>query len=114
MPAPREARLPKWAQDELNHLRNRVETLTKMANAGPEDSNTFASHLGSQVQRPLGADPMIDFYLDEVKCFRPGHLSARVTERYGSKHLEIMSNGGGALIIEPFSSNVVAIQVLKS
>lgn len=97
--AAREAKLPKWAQQELGRLRRDLEAAQKRLTAGPEDSDTFVQSY-SYGDIPLGDSPSILFKVGES-------WQDKFTVRREGKYLNVM--GGGMIAVMPRGGNVVRI-----
>lgn len=104
------ARLPKWAQREIETLQMRLaehqQRITELS-AGPENSNVIVSDYGYP-DRLLGRDTRIRFLLGE-----DGYIEVR-HQRSNPGILEIVSGGAGlkgALHITPQVSNAVRVRI---
>lgn len=62
MTDPREAKLPRWARDELDRLRRELRDLREETDASRPDSRVFLDPYHTRV--PLGPDPHIRWVLD--------------------------------------------------
>lgn len=99
------ARLPKWAQEEIELLERRLDTMTEERNhwqnaAGYEqaDAITLApTRRPARVRFPLGDDARIDVALQEHN---------------GNATLELMATGG-TLVIEPSVTNVIHVSTTR-
>lgn len=56
LPDPREAKLPKWVQQELSHLRRREEELTALTRQIPREEGTVWSLDGDATWKPISAE----------------------------------------------------------
>lgn len=99
----RRAKLPKWAQHELERLERDLAYAKKRLADGPEDSRVFADPY-SDPPRPLGRDTSIDFKLGEG-------WGQRINVRIEDDGIKIM--GGNRLSIIPKASNVVHIRTAE-
>lgn len=106
------AKLPRYAQREIDQLKRALRDLTaerdelrRQVAADPEGSNTFVDTYGVRPDQPLGECPLIRF--DTAH----GPLTARLG-RSEKGHLQVSSSNGG-LTVSPVASNVVEIQVAK-
>ncbi|QGZ17363.1 hypothetical protein SEA_POWERPUFF_65 [Arthrobacter phage Powerpuff] len=103
----REEKLPKWARDELHHLRRTLEATTRELNDhrlhayGPPFSNTKADPYGD-VPLNLKNGESIEFRLGTGY-----HEVIRVRIRDGV--LDVNANGG--LVVLPKASNHVDLKV---
>lgn len=96
------AKLPKWAQAEVDRLTRDVAYWKRKATAGPEGSNTFIDAFPAEERTPLGDSPQIAFTFGDRwhDMFR-----VRLDER------ELYVSGGDGLLIQPQSSNVVRLRI---
>ncbi|GAB3847354.1 hypothetical protein GCM10029963_28700 [Micromonospora andamanensis] len=115
MPDPREAKLPRWARDEMARLRKVADQCE--ARIAEAERQAERARLATD---PDGSDTVLEPYGDEIGLgngkrvrFRlPGRdrlrqwVDVRVT-RYGT--VELM--GGDALTLHPSASNVLNVAV---
>ena len=108
----RMARLPKWAQDEIQRLENSNAYLRKKLEAGPEDSNTFVqSH--THPSTPLGESPTIRFVLSDEDEW----IDIEVTPTESSLSeltVRCNSNSGrtGRIAVLPVVSKVIIVRAV--
>jgi hypothetical protein len=95
------ARLPKWAQREIEQLNGNVDHWKAKAQIGPEGSNTFVDS-GLNDEKPLGHGPRIRFQLGD-------RWDEKVEAHIEGDFLTI--HGGHALEIQPVSSNVARVRL---
>lgn len=89
------ARLPKWAQQEIDRLERDLDDARAKLSAGPEDSDTFADPYSEQARRPLGQGPTIMFKLgerNEIRC-RVEH------DHRGRAYLDVNASSGRLAIL---------------
>jgi hypothetical protein len=104
----REARLPQWAQAELNRLRANIKHLERKANGGlgPQNprSNVWLESEGEPYLSPFLPSPYrtARFYVGED---RDSWVEARVSER--DRVLELRCND--SILVLPSSTNVVSV-----
>ncbi|GHB52006.1 hypothetical protein GCM10010331_44450 [Streptomyces xanthochromogenes] len=104
--AAREARLPKWAQEELRQLRRDLaaerEQVAELKGENP-DSNTYwtTSH---EVVAPLPRDTRVGFRLAENAMPYRGRVLVHVEEG------RLVVRGGSPLIIRPESSSAFSVE----
>lgn len=106
--ARRIARLPQWAQRELENLERTVAYLRGKLAEGPENSDTFVDHLGAERRTPLGQRPRISFHLEEpgeAGWNAHGSVEAHTLEVRGRRVLALTGQPG--LQVLPRSSNQV-------
>lgn len=96
-----EAKLPKWAQNELYRLRTNETYWKAQALAGPEQSNTFVVQDGESI-KPLGDSPNIRFNLGP-----DWHEKIEVRVE-GNR---VLVYGGDTLAVMPRSSNYCEIRL---
>jgi hypothetical protein len=112
MPDPREPKLPKWAQEELRNLRNKLETEKRRAdearigNGGP-DSDTFIDPY-DEVPIRLGRETRINFVLGDK--FQE-YFDVQIKRYHGDVYLEV--HGGTGMVITPQVSNVIQIRTAE-
>ena len=94
------AKLPKWAQQELQRLEQDLAHAEEKLAAGPEDSNTFADPY-ADAARPLGRDTTVEFR------FGP-ETSEKIQVRIDGDKLYVY--GGDSLAIAPRSSNAIYVK----
>lgn len=100
----REAKLPKWARDELGRLRRDLEHERERLAQGPEDSDTFADPY-SDTPRPLGRKAHIEFRFAEregVQCY--------IDHDHNGKPFLYVYGTGIYLAVEPSSANTLRIR----
>jgi hypothetical protein len=105
---PREARLPKWAQDRMVVLRMRVAEAHEQLTKGSEGSRVFADPYGDH-PRPLGrrghvqyrvGDPSDDLDYIAVKL-EDDERGVPVVQVYGSRSVDV----------QPSSSNTFSVRL---
>lgn len=102
-------RLPKWAQQRIETLEANVDYWKKKATAGPENSNTFVTTHGLEVDQPLGTGPTVRFMLKgEVAHAWRNSVDARVT-----KEGRLLLMGTDSIAVFPQSSNVVEVELRR-
>lgn len=99
----REARLPRWARAELEHLRRDLAHARALAVVGAEDSDTFLQ-VFHDAHRPLGKEAVVRFDV------LGGHISARTRNGRLTLHGEGV-HGFGQLAVLAESSNVVRVVI---
>lgn len=113
----REARLPKWAQDQMNSLRRRIQDAEEALEhdrlaSKPEDSDML---LRPHDETPLGLGSGHDAHVRAVIDHDRPHdqyVDVRVVRGRGSDdYVELM--GGSTLALEMQSSNVVKVRVQR-
>lgn len=103
----REARLPRWAQDEFRRLRMRLSEAEARLDeevASAADSDTWIDRYATH-PRPLGKGERVLFTWDGIDGFR--WIEAHAT-RDG---LKVM--GAGPLVIEPQVTNVFTARLAR-
>ncbi|KUL44786.1 hypothetical protein ADL22_12650 [Streptomyces sp. NRRL F-4489] len=104
--AEREARLPKWAQEELRKLRRDLAAEREQVaelKGGKPDSNTYwvTSH---EAVAPLPRDARVGFRLVENGVPYQGRVLAHVEEG------KLVVRGASPLIIRPESSSAFSVE----
>lgn len=103
------AKLPKYAQSEIEVLRSNVASLERKLSAGPEDSNAFLDPY-RDAPRPLGKDPVIQFR------DTPDDSLAGFTVQFKDGELRVQGMAPAHddyLAVLPMSGNYVAIRHVK-
>lgn len=109
------AKLPKWAQSEIKVLQMRVtEHRAMLAGTLPSETDTWISRF-TVPSAPLEQHERIAYRLDALGMNEDYASSSTVLEAYvrGNRpdaHLEVTTQGGEALIVQPVSSNVIRIK----
>lgn len=98
------AKLPKWAQREIDRLESDVRHYRARLAAGPEDSDTFADPYSDGARRPLGKGTLIEF------TFGPGWAD-KIQASLDGDTLRI--RGGSGLAVYPSASNSINIKVTR-
>ena len=101
------AKLPRWAQQEIDRLKRNEEHYLKKLNAGPEDSDTFADPYASG-KRPLGRGTLIEFVLGQNKHGRDQSVRVR-TEQLRDGTVLLNVSGSDGLTVYPRASNSIEI-----
>jgi hypothetical protein len=108
----REARLPKWAREEIRDLRRRVSEAESLAQQARLDTNPDGSN--TQIQNytdrniGLGDETLIRFVLATFPDGRERiYVDANVRTLHGETHLHVQSSD--QLVIHPQSSNYVRV-----
>lgn len=109
MPSEREAKLPKWAQDELERLRR------ELATAKRDRAEAFSRHPGTDVLRHDGTD-YCDLPPGSTIRFVVGEhfadwVDVRVREEAGEKLVDIC--GGDLFQVLPRAANAIRIRVKR-
>lgn len=109
MPDPREERLPKWAQQEIDKLRRDLKYAERKLGTGPGNSNTFTDP-HADVQRPLGKSPTVRFWFTEDREHNHSHyIDVRIVDD-GPRDPYLQVMAGHTLGITPQSSNVIRVR----
>jgi hypothetical protein len=97
------AKLPKYARDEIGRLRRNLDDAYRRLEAGPDDSDTFASPFANMT--PLGRGVRIRFVVGDEE--RQEYVDAFV--RDGSMTVQ----GGQSLAITLAGSNSFDVQIRR-
>lgn len=104
-------RLPKSVQDEITRLVKSVQYWRKLAEVGPEDSDTFR-HLGydgtaGEIRQALGTGPQIEFVLD-------GRTRVDASLEDGVLTLSArVSSTRDLFAVQPWAANMLKIRVIE-
>lgn len=101
---PREERLPKWAQEHMNALRNSILTMQRALEQDISNSNTFLKTEHSVEDEALGKSPRVVF---KTNNDRPWLNEFQV-------HIEddtLRIFAATTMIIKPTSSNMLQIRM---
>lgn len=114
---PREAKLPKWAQEELVRLRDKLahEVAYWKGKAyeatGPEPSDILVDYRHDSTPRFLPSDSRVRFTLDADPNFFPQRRRS-VEAMIKDGELQLYA-GEGKLIVMPVASNVIGVRVVR-
>ncbi|MCX4554179.1 hypothetical protein [Streptomyces sp. NBC_01500] len=104
MADPREVRLPKWAQEELRSLRNKLDREAQHNAALRADVGETNVHVKNYISddQPLPKDARVEFKLgDRYDRYIAVHVTGNRLWLYG----------GRLLVIHPHVSNAFSVQV---
>jgi hypothetical protein len=107
---PREARLPKWAQEELRNLRRELgSTQRKLeeARGNVPDTDTYLLDYGSLNDFPLPKGARVAFHMTPPGHTRKVRQAVQVYVSDGALHVQ----GDTSLIIYPRASNTFNIEL---
>lgn len=110
-PDPREARLPRWAQQQLTLLRRNLDAARTARGEGPEGSNVHLAGRGQQPDEPLGYDVGVVFDLADG-----GRITVRLLPGRGAIVATLSAVPGGPSRIAAWpvgSVNVLTIGPLR-
>lgn len=98
------ARLPVWAQREIERLERDLASARAKLAVGPEDSDTFADPYSAD-RRPLGRGTTIEFVLDDDR----DRIRVRLDQdSRGRVYLDVNASSS-CLTLQPRSSNAIEI-----
>lgn len=95
-------KLPRWAQQKIETQQRDIEYWKNIANAGPDNSDTFIDRYISE-NKPLGERPTIVFLLADGN-----RIQVRLDE---SRHFVYATSIDHSVVVQPQSSNVVRVGV---
>ena len=119
-PDPREAKLPRWAQDHLATMRRQVEAARRAEDAArlatsPDESDTLLDRYAeSDIPIGLGVGISVHFLFGEVGDRRAPAIQARLHRPVGRHgplpvYLELIGISGG-ITVSPQSGNVIRVR----
>jgi hypothetical protein len=103
------AKLPRWAQQEIERLtRNEAHYAAKLR-AGPEDSDTFADPYSDSARRPLGRGTTIEFVLGQDRFGRDKRINVRTEAQHDGTVVLDVSGSNSRIAVLPRASNSIEI-----
>lgn len=106
-PDPREAKLPKWVQQDLFVLRSNLESArSKLHPETIEGCDTWIQEYGPRAEnanRPIGKGTTIQFDTAD------GPLYVQISNQ--GESIEVYSPGGGGVVVRPWVTNVIHVGV---
>lgn len=107
MTDPREARLPKWAQEELRALRYRLTVELKVIEelkGNNPDSDTFLIDYGRK-DTPLPEGARVGYHLE------PDNGRSRHQIQVYTEHGKLRVQGDYSIVVKPIASNCLTIEM---
>lgn len=107
---PREARLPKWAQEELRSLRRELDSTQrklKEAHGDIPDTDTYLLDYGSLTDWPLPRGARVAFHLTPPGLGRKVRQAIQAYVSDGALHIQ----GDTSLVVYPRASNSFNIEL---